>query len=76
MTIKPIDHVGMKIFVNGENIEIRDAKTIGELIESYQLPSQSTLVEHNGCALHRRDWPGQALSEGDRVELVQVAAGG
>jgi sulfur carrier protein len=66
----------MKISLNGESVDACEAKTIAELIESYQLPPQSILVEHNGLALHRHEWPARALTEGDRIELIRVVAGG
>jgi len=66
----------MKIAVNGESVDTREAKTIAELIESYQLPPQSILVEHNGLALHRHEWSGRSIAEGDRVEFIRVVAGG
>ena len=66
----------MKIAVNGESVDARDAKTIAELIDGYQLPPQSVLVEHNGLALHRHEWPERTLAEGDRIELIRVVAGG
>jgi sulfur carrier protein len=66
----------MKISLNGESVDARDAKTIAELIDSYQLPPQSILVEHNGLALHRHEWPDRALAEGDCIEFIRVVAGG
>ena len=66
----------MKVAVNGESVDIREAKTIAELIDRYQLPPQSILVEHNGLALHRREWPERPLAEGDRIEFIRVVAGG
>ncbi len=66
----------MTIFLNGERVETRDAKTITELIDRYQLPPQSVLVEYNGVALHRHEWPERLLTEGDKVEFVRVVAGG
>ena len=66
----------MKVAVNGESVDTREAKTIAELIDRYQLPPQSILVEHNGLALHRREWPERPLAEGDRIEFIQVVAGG
>ena len=66
----------MKIAVNGESVDTREAKTIAELIERYQLPPQSILVEHNGLAVHRHEWPERILAEGDRIELIRVVAGG
>jgi sulfur carrier protein len=66
----------MKIAVNGESVDTREAKTIAELIEHYELPPQSILVEHNGLAVHRHEWPERLLAEGDRIEFIRVVAGG
>jgi len=66
----------MKIAVNGESVDSGEAKTIAQLINHYQLPPQSILVEHNGLALHRYEWSERRLAEGDRVELIRVVAGG
>ena len=66
----------MTISLNGETADTREAKTIAELIERYELPPESILVEHNGVALHRYEWKLRTLSEGDRVEFVRVVAGG
>jgi sulfur carrier protein len=66
----------MKIAINGESADIHEAQTIAELIERYELPPRSILVEHNGLALHRREWPNRPLAEGDRIEFIRVVAGG
>ena len=66
----------MKIAVNGESVDTREAKTIAELIERYELPPQSIVVEHNGLAVHRHEWAERPLVEGDRIEFVRVVAGG
>ena len=66
----------MTISLNGESVDTREAKTIGELIDRYQLPPQSILVEHNGLAVHRHEWSERILAEGDRIELIRVVAGG
>jgi thiamine biosynthesis protein ThiS len=66
----------MTISLNGESVDARAAKTIAELVDRYQLPPQSILVEHNGLAVHRHEWTQRPLSEGDRVEFIHVVAGG
>jgi thiamine biosynthesis protein ThiS len=66
----------MTISVNGETADTGEAKTIAELIDRYQLPPQSILVEHNGLALHRHQWAECSLGEGDRIEFIRVVAGG
>jgi sulfur carrier protein len=40
------------------------------------LPPQLILVEHNGLAVHRHEWPKRPLAEGDRIEFIRVVAGG
>ena len=66
----------MRISVNGQEAEDPGATTIAELVERYELPPQTVLIEHNGIALHRHEWPQQTLTEGDRVEIIRVVAGG
>jgi thiamine biosynthesis protein ThiS len=64
------------ISLNGEKVDARDAQTVAELIERFQLPSQTVLIEHNGVALHRHEWPERPLREGDQIEFLRVVAGG
>jgi thiamine biosynthesis protein ThiS len=66
----------VKISLNGEAVDAGETKTIAELIDRYQLPPQSILVEHNGLAVHRHEWPERPLAEGDRVEFIRVVVGG
>jgi thiamine biosynthesis protein ThiS len=66
----------MKISVNGEKTDARDATTIAELVDRLQLPPETILIEHNGLALHRHEWSQRPIAEGDRVELIRLVAGG
>jgi len=66
----------MTISLNGEKADARGAGTIAELVDRFQLPPQTILIEHNGLALHRHEWPQRSLVEGDRVEFIRVVAGG
>jgi thiamine biosynthesis protein ThiS len=66
----------MTILLNGEQSEARGARTIDELVTRFDLSPEAVLIEHNGLALHRREWPNKSLVEGDRVEFVRVVAGG
>ncbi len=66
----------MIVELNGERREIRAAMGLPELLASLNLPAQSVLVEHNGVALFRADWPEVVLAEGDRLEIIRVVAGG
>jgi len=66
----------MTISLNGEKVDARGAETIADLVERYQLSPQAILIEHNGLALHRHEWPQQPLTEGDQVEFIRVVSGG
>lgn len=66
----------MTVFLNGDAADVGGARNVAELVQRYELPPESVLVEHNGVALHRREWPQRSLGEGDRVEFVRVVAGG
>ena len=66
----------MKIWLNGERVDVPRARSVAELAASYGLHPNSILIEHNGVALRRREWPEQKLQEDDRLEFVRVVAGG
>ena len=66
----------MKIYLNGAAGDCETGATVAELIDRHGLSPETTLVEHNGVALNRREWPFEKLQDGDRIEILQVAAGG
>ncbi|MEO7725078.1 MAG: sulfur carrier protein ThiS [Chthoniobacterales bacterium] len=66
----------MKIWLNGESAECTEASTVQDLITRHGLSPETTLLERNGVALRRTEWPAQPLAEGDRLEILRVAAGG
>ena len=66
----------MTISLNGEKSDVRGARTVAELVDAYQLPASALLIEHNGLALHRREWTEKILADGDQIELIRVVAGG
>lgn len=66
----------MTLSLNGEQADTRGAKTVAELAEAYGLHPNAILIEHNGVALHQREWTSCKLREGDRLEFVRVVAGG
>jgi sulfur carrier protein len=66
----------MKIVINGETRQFKESKTITGLVDDLGLEPKMVLIEHNGIALHRSEWSACMLSEGDRIEILQVAAGG
>jgi len=66
----------MKVWINGEPAEINGATNIAELAAHYGLQPNTVLIEHNAIALHQREWVERLLTEGDRIEVVRVVAGG
>jgi thiamine biosynthesis protein ThiS len=66
----------MRISLNGREADAGSAQTVAELIERFELPPETVLIEHNGVALHRHEWPKRALAEGDQIEIIRVVAGG
>jgi sulfur carrier protein len=66
----------MKILINGEMRQFEESKTVTGLVADLGLEPKMILIEHNGIALHRSEWSACILSEGDRIEILQVAAGG
>jgi sulfur carrier protein len=66
----------MKLRVNGEDREITNIATVAELVDALGLPAPTMLVEHNGLALRREEWRDRALSDGDRIEIIRIVAGG
>ena len=66
----------MNVWLNGERAQISDAQTVADLAAQLRLGPHTVLIEHNGVALHQREWPERCLKEGDRLEFVRVVAGG
>ena len=66
----------MRISLNGREEDVGGAQTVAELIGRFELPPETVLIEHNGVALHRREWPQRTLADGDRIEIIRVVAGG
>jgi sulfur carrier protein len=65
----------MKITLNGQSQHVM-AENIEGLVNNLELVHQTVLVEHNGVALLRSEWPDTPLADGDKIEILKVAAGG
>ena len=64
-----------QLTINGEKKET-EAESLETLFAELGLPAPLLLVEYNGKALHRSEWDDVTLNDGDRLELMAVAAGG
>lgn len=65
----------MTILLNGDSYETNCATALALATELTPAP-ETLLIEHNGVALHRSEWNATVLTEGDRIEVLRVAAGG
>jgi sulfur carrier protein len=66
----------MKIHINGDPRDFVDLKNLTDLVAALGLEPRMILIEHNGQATRRADWTKIPVAENDRVEILQVAAGG
>ena len=65
----------INITINGEERQVASTNPEALLVE-LSFPAPLMLVEQNGKALHRSEWSSVLLADGDRIELMKVAAGG
>ena len=65
----------MEIALNGTSRKT-EANNIGALVAELGLKRGTLLVEHNGVALRPDEWGTTTLQEGDRIEMLKIAAGG
>ena len=64
-----------RILINSE-VRETSARDVAALIAELGLVNGTVLVEHNGTALRPSEWTGRLITDGDRIELLRVAAGG
>jgi len=65
----------MTLVLNGQPREVK-ATQVEQLVAELGLPLAAALVEHNGTALLRSEWPRTNLQTGDRLEIIRLVAGG
>jgi thiamine biosynthesis protein ThiS len=61
--------------VNGEDRQL-NSETVAGLVAEMRLPAPLLLIEHNGTALRKSEWEVALLRAGDRIEILQISAGG
>ena len=65
----------VKVFINGQ-AQNQDVETVADLVAALSLQGPTLLIEPNGLALRREEWRQTRLSEGDKLEILRIAAGG
>ena len=66
----------MTLHINGERRTFESLADLPNLVALLDLEPRMILIEHNGIALRRSEWATTPLKDGDRIEILQVAAGG
>jgi thiamine biosynthesis protein ThiS len=66
----------VNITVNGETRSIDDGATVLTLLDSLNLPADTTVVERNADILNRDDFADTTLADGDSLEVVRFVGGG
>jgi sulfur carrier protein len=68
----------MRIYLNGEELEVPEGITISELIKSLNLQVREVgfAVAVNEEVVPKSKYKSYKLSEGDRVEIVHLVGGG
>ncbi len=66
----------MLVRVNGEDYQLPEALTVGELVERVGLADQRIALEVNREIVPRSEYATTKLHEGDRVEIVRAIGGG
>jgi len=66
----------MKLTLNGQARDVAIGVTLSELLASLELADKMVLVERNGDAVPRADFPIITLGDGDTIEIVRMVGGG
>ena len=66
----------MRIFVNGDAVELPEGSTLAALLETLRLGHRRLAVEVNLEIVPRSTYAEHRLRDGDRVEVVQAIGGG
>ncbi len=64
------------LIANGLKIAANFPATIEQFLVAQGLLPRSVVVEHNGEAVAPSEFAGRAVAAGDRLEIVQIVAGG
>lgn len=66
----------MRIHINGEEKQLADGLTLGQLVEQLGMKQDRVAVERNREIVPRTEWSTTNLAEDDRLEIVHFVGGG
>lgn len=68
--------VGMRIVLNGEQVETADGATVETLLQQLGISRERVAVELNADIVPKAGYEKQPLSDGDKIEIVHFVGGG
>jgi thiamine biosynthesis protein ThiS len=66
----------VRVAVNGEERELPDGFTVGELLEMLGTARAGIAVARNDRVVRRAEYETQTLADGDAIEIIKAVAGG
>lgn len=66
----------MEITLNGEKVELKEAYSLNQLIDIYDMNRETVVVEVNGTLPEKSDYDNIYPKEGDVIELIRFVGGG
>ena len=66
----------IRVFVNGERRDIQAGQSVLAFLKSLQIAPDRVAVELNKSLVRKRDWPGEVIPDGARIEIVEFVGGG
>lgn len=66
----------MEILLNGEQKRLDGSLTVQGLLRELGIDPDTVIVERNLNILSREDHAGEAVEDGDTVEIIQMVNGG
>jgi len=64
------------VIANGKEVPAALPCSLENFLKAQQLRPRSVVVEHNGQAVAPSEFPQRIVQPGDRLEIVQIVAGG
>jgi len=66
----------MRVFVNGETMEIAKPLKLHDLLTRLDMPAQRIAVEVNRAVVRRQNWETTEIMDDDKIEIVHFVGGG
>jgi sulfur carrier protein len=66
----------MTLILNGSSQTVPELDKLSELLDWLNRPASAVLVEKNGESVDRINFSLTKLAEGDKIEIIQMVAGG